>query len=196
MTTPPRPWLVREDWREGVIHWKPNRNRFAGLSLREIVASLFGGGSATMPPFGDSTFTFQRVPFVLGGKLEGTLRVPFTVLGEDSMAMLGCFPGARDDAHSLHWRAIHPILPQQLRRDGEMAVFDVEFNIPENRKPARGGLLPFTWELSVIKGFAGRKIALFQVPVFSRAASPFVRETIAARQAKRDARKALSVLDE
>lgn len=149
-----------------------------------------------MPPFGDSTFTFQRVPFLVGGRLEGTLRVPFTVLGEDSLAMLGCFPGTRDDEHSLHWRSIHPILPQQLRREGEMAVFDVEFNISEKRRPTRGGLLPFTWELSVLKGFAGRKIALFHVPVFGREAAPFVRETTAARKAKRDARKALSVLDE
>ena len=83
-----------------------------------------------------------------------------------------------------------------MRREGEMAEFDVEFNIPENRKPTRGGLLPFTWELSVLKGFAGRRIALFQVPVFDRAVAPFVRETISARKAKRDARKALSVLDE
>ena len=196
MTEPARPWLARDDWREGVIYWKPNRNRFAGLSLREIIATLFGGGSTTLPAFGDSTFTFGRVPFLAGGKLEGTLRVPFTVLGEDSFAMLGCFPGTRDDTHSLHWRSIHPILPQQLRREGEMAVFDVEFNIPAGRRPTKRGILAFTWELSVLKGFAGRRIALFHVPVFGPEAAPFVRETISARKAKRDARKALSVLDE
>jgi hypothetical protein len=167
MTANSRPWLARDDWREGVVH------------------------------SGGSTFTFERVPFLLGDKLAGTLRVRHAALGDDSSVMLGCFPGTHDSDSALHWRAIHPIPPELVRGEPDVTEIAVEFTLPADRSPTRLGLISFTWELSVLKGFTnGVRIVVFQVPVFGREAKAFAQDTTVARDRKRQLRKALSVFDE
>ncbi len=168
MTARVRPWLEREDWREGAVH------------------------------SGEFTFTFDQIPFLLGGKLAGTLRARESALGEDSTIMLACFRGRRDSDEALHWRAMRPILAGQLRREGNSASIKVEFSLPADRPPTRlGFLMRFTWELSVLRGLPkALRLAAFQLPVFGRETESLVQDTGVARRNKRELRKTVSVFDE
>jgi hypothetical protein len=138
--------------------------------------------------FGPSTFTFEQIPFLLGGRLKGAIHTNFHSIDEETRLEFSCSSG---------WRFVHVLLPGQVHRDGRNVSIDVDFGIPEDQPPTRYGRNRVIWELSVIKGFpTGRRMLTFEVPVFSRAAEGMVQETAVAREGKSEVRKALSVFDE
>lgn len=138
--------------------------------------------------FGPSTFTFEQIPFLLGGRLKGVIHMNFRDIDEETRLMFSC---------SSDWRHVHVLLAGQVHRDGNNASIDVDFGIPDDEPPTRHGGNRVIWELSVLKGFpTGRRMAAFEVPVFPRAAEGMVEETAVAREGKSEVRKALSVFDD
>ena len=217
MTKRVRPWLARADWREGVIHWRgdgrPARNIASAIVLTAIgfvafndtagcsrlaVVFIFGIRRIVQErAFGGSTLTFEHIPFLLGGKLKGVIRTHVSGIGEETKIMLSCFQGSYDEESGPHWRAIHVLLPNQMHRDRDQASIDVDFAIPADEPATSLGLNRFVWEVSIVKGFpSGRRVVMFDVPVFPREAEEFVQETGVTRGAKSDVRKELSVFDE
>ena len=147
--------------------------------------------------FGAATFTFDRVPFILGGKLEGVVRTSLVGIDADTRFMLSCYQGSWDNEDGPDWRAFHIPTPNELQREGDNVSIKIRFTLPTDMRQTKLRWPSYTWELAILTGFPGiNRIVTFEVPVFAEQAAPFVQETAAGQLAKREIRKAISVFDD
>ena len=175
MSDAPRPdWLTRADWRAGLVRSDAKkhdvvlfgplviavtaifttaaiytRNPFV---LLPIVASIVVGTAALVRVLisgrrGMAEFRFQRLPFLIGSKVSGTVVIPFEVKPPIVHVQIACSQRMTETGR----RGPGVVLPSQLTHaDGKTCV-PIEKRLPMIGFPtARGMFGSVTWTLIVM----------------------------------------------
>ena len=127
--------------------------------------------------FGAVRFQMESVPGVLGGKLEGAIRVPSMVLQESSVYVsLECVKKYNAGSHDhivfteyVLWQTAHIISGDDMDHAGQDLVIPVNFNIPYDQpQPEKGSRnVHVLWRLRAQASLSGVDFsAEFEVPVF------------------------------
>ena len=214
-------WLRNPEWRAGVvksrttavpsskaqaaIFWVavpicgfmfltfPSRFALIFVAVPAVFLAMAYGSIAmrqrrTAPP---SEFRFERVPFILGGKLRGTIVVPLPSQPEGyTRVVLNCVEGERTP-----FTQSHSLQPERVVPVNGVAHVAVDFDLPHAAPvTATGTIWQITFDAQC--GFMSYRAA-FKVPVFAKNAEALVENTgIARREVPADLRKALSVFDD
>ena len=146
---------------------------FGLLMMFLALSCAVAGALAARRSLRSGTWIFEmpRVPSVVGGRLEGTVRIPRALPPETRFEVrLGC--ERTDETTGDIWqRWKHAVQGQSAADNRAHTTVPVSFEIPPHVKPTRGGLLNrpmIRWKLHVnaVKPFAAYR-ATFTVPVFA-----------------------------
>lgn len=127
--------------------------------------------------FGSVRFQMKSVPGVLGGKLEGAIRVPSTVLrGSNVYVRLECVKkyNAGSGDHFMFteyvlWQAAYTISGEDMDHAGQDIIIPVNFDIPYDQPQPKKGTrnVRFFWRLRILASLSGVDFSEeFEVPVF------------------------------
>jgi hypothetical protein len=215
------PWLQDREWREGVVRRPLRAAISTELRVKAfwiaaplvvVCYLLFNSGVAlfalfvatmlivsavTVLPLMEGArsvsceFRFEQVPFILGGKLRGTLFASFPRAPSDyTRVVLRCVDGERT-----FWSKSHSFVPENPAPASGVAKIPIAFDLPDKA--------PITsrtthWQLTITARFPLVQYeGMFSVPVFAKNAASLVENTANAQhEVPDDLRKALSVFDD
>jgi hypothetical protein len=147
--------------------------------------------------YDDATFEFEKVPFILGQKLRGTIKARFPSRpGDYTRAILRCtsvYYNPNDPSESI-FETRKQWIPMHLVWVGDEVHLPFEVELPEDA-PATGGTVQ--WVLLLTCDFPRLHYrAEFQLPIYGLDAAPIVQETGLVRVRKFGIRRAMAVFDD
>jgi hypothetical protein len=132
--------------------------------------------------FGESTFQMASVPGVIGGSLDGLIRIPAYIRPQEGFAVslrnqrkhtTGSGKNRKTTTTTL-WTAELTVPPEEVLMDREQSAIPIHFTIPSNKQQTDMAIPDnkYLWELSVTAEVPGVDFhAEFEVPVFHTLAS-------------------------